>query len=83
MNKELVKSVVVRNPDSITDKFIAVFDGTGLMKAKNNSVMEVKFDDRHLYIPYVGNVYKSKFPDLEDGEVTDESIIQQLKDNLI
>jgi len=83
---ELIKALMVAEPLGVREqKYLKVFDGTGEMQPKGDATMTTEVNGKYYYIPFVGTLYKSKFPELvnlENREITDKETIQKIKENL-
>jgi len=83
MKRNLVKSVVVINNND--GKTMSVFDGTGVLTTKGGA-SEFIMGNELYYIPYAGQIDKSKFKELNilnpTGEITNAETIKKIKENI-
>jgi len=83
----LIKALIVReNEDILRQKYLNVYDGTGEMEPRGNAKMELDLKGEMYYVPFVGNLFKAKFPELDNinvnGQITDRETIEKIKANI-
>ncbi len=84
MKRHLVKAIIAQsNIDKRYNDRISIYDGTGAMTPnENGALLEVSILGEVYYCPFIGCIHRNNFPELQDGEITDENIIKQIKEKI-